>query len=105
MSKLLALLGTGRGTMLPICVRGARSDDTLCLFASPARPLLPLTQLRTALKTALSGEGASAPTNDFILDAADSALGNNLRFLGRIGLPPILLATVVELTVDPQPRV
>lgn len=106
-TKLVGMLGMGRGTIVPIVVRGGRSDDPRMLFASLVRPLLPVTTLKMTMRATFEGEPACAPITDMLLDVADSLLGNNLCFLGRIGAPPIFLAQVAGPEVEPsiRPRV
>lgn len=85
--KLLAMPGLGRGTMVPLTFQCGRSDDPRMLFASPVRPLLPPTMLNTTPRTTLAGESPRSPIKGMILDVSVLLLGNNLCFLGRMGLP------------------
>lgn len=95
------MLDLGRGSMVPIVVRGGRTDDPRALFASPVRPLMPLVALKT---TTLDKEASTSPTTDMLFDVSYNVLGNNICF-GRIGLPRIFLAQIVEHGVDPQPHI
>lgn len=61
------------------------------LFASPVHPLLPPTILKTTLRMTLDGKAPQSTVADMLLDVSGSILGNNLSFLGRVALLPIIL--------------
>lgn len=82
-------------------VGGVRLCGSGCRPAAQAVAVQGPTTLKTPLRTILDGQSASSPITDMLLDVSDTPLGNNLCFVGRIGLPPIILVQIVASSSSP----
>lgn len=104
--ELLGHLGLGRGTLIASAMRGGRSEDPRCVFASPDRPFMPAAVSETALHQTLAVEVPHLPPPDIlVLDIDDPVLGKRLAFLERVGFPPVIFTHIFAIDIDSNPRI